>query len=72
MDVAYDVELADRVREPIACHRGVDEKRMFGGLAFLINGTMSVDVSSWAGLMVRVPAGDTEAATVTQKRADPR
>ena len=58
--MAYDAELADRVRELIASERGVEEKRMFGGLAFLINGNMSVAVSSRGGLMVRVPPGDTE------------
>lgn len=38
---------------------------MFGGLAFLLNGNMSVVVSGHGGLMVRVPAGDTEALLAT-------
>jgi len=59
--MAYDAELADRVRELIAPERGVEEKRMFGGLAFLINGNMSVCVSSKGGLMVRVPPEETAA-----------
>lgn len=58
--MAYDAELADRVRELVASERGVEEKKMFGGLAFLINGNMSVVVSSKGGLMVRVPRDDTE------------
>jgi TfoX/Sxy family transcriptional regulator of competence genes len=58
--VAYDTDLADRVRELVAGEAGVDEKRMFGGLAFLINGNMAVAVSSRGGLMVRVPAEETE------------
>lgn len=58
--MAYDAELADRVRELIAAERGVEEKKMFGGLAFLINGNMSVAVSSKGGLLVRVPADETE------------
>jgi TfoX/Sxy family transcriptional regulator of competence genes len=58
--MAYDTDLADRVRELLAPLRGVDEKRMFGGLAFLINGSMSVAVSRQGGLMVRVPPNDTE------------
>jgi TfoX/Sxy family transcriptional regulator of competence genes len=58
--VAYDEDLADRVRELIASERGVAEKRMFGGLAFLIDGNMSVCVSGHGGLMVRVPRDDTE------------
>jgi hypothetical protein len=58
--IAYDTDLADRVRELIAAERGVDEKPMFGGLAFLIGGNMSVCVSGRGGLMVRVPPEDTE------------
>ncbi len=58
--MAFDAELAERVRELLAAERGVDEKRMFGGLAFLVNGHMSVAVSREGGLMVRVPADQTE------------
>jgi TfoX/Sxy family transcriptional regulator of competence genes len=58
--MAYDLDLADRVRELLGPIRGVDEKRMFGGLAFLINGNMSVAVSGQGGLMVRVPPSETE------------
>lgn len=58
--MAYDTDLADRIRELLGPTRGVDEMRMFGGLAFLINGNMSVAVSGQGGLMVRVPPGDTE------------
>jgi TfoX/Sxy family transcriptional regulator of competence genes len=58
--MAYDEDLANRIRELVACERGVDEKRMFGGLAFLVNGNMSVAASGNGGLMVRVPPEDTE------------
>ncbi len=58
--MSYEADLADRVRELLGATRGVDEKRMFGGLAFLINGNMSVAVSRQGGLMVRVPPEDTE------------
>jgi len=58
--MAYDEDLAHRIRELIASERGVEEKRMFGGLAFLINGNMSVAVSGKGGLMVRVPPDETE------------
>jgi len=58
--VAYDTELADRIRELVAAERGVEERPMFGGLAFLINGNMSVAASSKGGLMVRVPPDETE------------
>jgi len=50
----YDEELADRVREQLADEEGVTEKRMFGGLAFLLGGNMAVAVSGRGGLMVRV------------------
>jgi TfoX/Sxy family transcriptional regulator of competence genes len=59
--VAYDEDLANRIRELLASERGVEEKRMFGGLAFLIDGNMSVAASGRGGLMVRVPPDDTEA-----------
>jgi TfoX/Sxy family transcriptional regulator of competence genes len=58
--MAYDEDLADRIRELIAAQPGVEQKRMFGGLAFLINGNMSVAVSARGGLMVRVPPDETE------------
>ena len=52
--MAYDEELAHRTRELLADQDGLTEKRMFGGLAFLLNGNMSVAVSSQGGLLVRV------------------
>jgi hypothetical protein len=58
--MAYDEDLADRIRELIGHERGVEEKRMFGGLAFLINGNMSVAASRTGGLMVRVPPNETD------------
>jgi TfoX/Sxy family transcriptional regulator of competence genes len=58
--MAYDEELANRIRELTAAERGVEEKRMFGGLAFLIGGHMSVAASGRGGLMVRVPPDETE------------
>jgi TfoX/Sxy family transcriptional regulator of competence genes len=58
--VAYDEDLANRIRELLSGERGVEEKRMFGGLAFLINGNMSVAASRQGGLLVRVPPEDTD------------
>jgi TfoX/Sxy family transcriptional regulator of competence genes len=58
--VAYDEDLANRIRELLGGERGVEEKAMFGGLAFLINGNMSVAASREGGLLVRVPRDDTE------------
>ena len=58
--MAYDEDLAARVRDAVAGEPGLSEKRMFGGLAFLINGNMSVAASGRGGLMVRVPPAETE------------
>jgi TfoX/Sxy family transcriptional regulator of competence genes len=52
--MAYDEELANRIRELVALEPGLTEKRMFGGLAFLIDGNMSVAASGRGGLLVRV------------------
>ena len=52
--MSYDHELADRIRELVAGAESVAEQRMFGGLAFLINGNMSVAASGQGGLLVRV------------------
>jgi TfoX/Sxy family transcriptional regulator of competence genes len=59
--VAFDEELADRVRELVGGTRGLSEKRMFGGLAFLVNGHMAVSVSRQGGLMVRFDPGEGDA-----------
>jgi TfoX/Sxy family transcriptional regulator of competence genes len=58
--MAYDTELAERIRELVAPLSGVEEKPMFGGLAFLINGNMSVAASGQGGLLVRVPPEDAD------------
>ena len=57
---AFDAELADRIREIVSGERGVTEKRMFGGLAFLVDGHMAVAASGQGGLMVRVPPDQTD------------
>ena len=59
--MAYDEDLANRVRELISLESGLTEKKMFGGLAFLLNGHMSVGVSGQGGLMVRVDPEETDA-----------
>jgi len=58
--MAYDQQLADRVRELVEHEQGLSEKPMFGGLAFLINGRMAVAVGSKGGLLLRVDPADTE------------
>ncbi len=52
--VAYDAGLAARIRELLADERGVTEQRMFGGLAFLVDGNMAVAASGQGGILVRV------------------
>ncbi len=59
--MAYDEELASRIRSVVAGASGLTEKRMFGGLAFLINGHMAVSASSKGGLLLRVDPAQTEA-----------
>jgi TfoX/Sxy family transcriptional regulator of competence genes len=59
--VAYDIDLANRVRELVQDEPGLTEKRMFGGLAFLINGNMAVSASGQGGLLLRVDPADTAA-----------
>ena len=59
--MAYDEDLANRVREVVQGAEGVTEMRMFGGLAFMINGNTAVTVSSKGGLMLRVDPADTDA-----------
>ena len=50
----YDEELADRIREALGTERGLTEKKMFGGLAFLIGGNMAIAASGQGGVLVRV------------------
>ena len=59
--MAYDEDLANRIRELIAADAAVTEQKMFGGLAFLIGGNMAVAASSQGGLLLRVPPDETEA-----------
>src|SRR3954463_6645917 len=56
----YDEDLANRLRELLADEDSVTEKKMFGGLAFLLNGHMSVSASGKGGLLVRLDPAETE------------
>jgi TfoX/Sxy family transcriptional regulator of competence genes len=58
--VAYDEDLADRIRELLSEQRGMTEKKMFGGLAFLIGGKMAIAASGQGGALVRVDPGDAD------------
>ena len=59
--MAYDEQLAERIRDLVAGERGVTEKKMFGGLAFLIGGNMAVAASGQGGLLVRVDPDESDA-----------
>jgi TfoX/Sxy family transcriptional regulator of competence genes len=59
--VAYDEALADTIREAVQGVAGLSEKRMFGGLAFLVNGNMAVAAAGHGGLLLRVDPAETEA-----------
>ena len=58
--MAYDEDLADRIRELVGREPGLTEKKMFGGLAFLLNGNMAVAASGQGGLLVRVDPEDAD------------
>jgi TfoX N-terminal domain len=58
--MAYDEELAARLREHLLGEPGLSEQTMFGGLAFLVNGNMAVAASGTGGLLLRVPPDRTE------------
>lgn len=63
--MAYDVELADRIRYLIGTGPGVTEKKMFGGLAFLVGGNMAISASGQGGALVHVDPAESAALTET-------
>ena len=68
--MAYDEHLAERIREIVAAEPGLTEKKMFGGLAFLINGHMAVSASGRGGLLLHVDHSETE-ALLAKPHAEP-
>jgi TfoX/Sxy family transcriptional regulator of competence genes len=58
--MAYDEDLADRIREQIGGDPAVTERKMFGGLAFLLGGNMAIAASGQGGVLVRVDPADSE------------
>ncbi|MGD9695707.1 MAG: TfoX/Sxy family protein [Thermoleophilia bacterium] len=68
--MAYDEDLAERVRALLAGEDDLREQRMFGGLAFLVAGSMAVAVRGRGGLMVRVDP-DRSVALVESTAAEP-
>ncbi len=58
--MVFDEDLAYRLRELLQEEKGLTEKRMFGGLAFLIHGNMAVSASRQGGLLLRVEPAETQ------------
>lgn len=58
--MAYDEDIAERIRELTSVEPGVSEKRMFGGLAFLVGGNMAIAASGQGGILVRVDPEQSE------------
>jgi TfoX/Sxy family transcriptional regulator of competence genes len=58
--VAYDEKLAQRIRELVAGEAALTEKKMFGGLAFLVGGNMAIAASGQGGVLVRVDPAQSE------------
>ena len=63
--MAYDEELANRIRELVGSEPGLTEKKMFGGLAFLIGGNMAVAASGQGGVLVRVDQAQSDKLVAT-------
>jgi len=59
--MAYDEDLAERLRAVLATESGLTQRRMFGGLAFLLGGHMAGAASGQGGLMLRVDPADSDA-----------
>jgi hypothetical protein len=65
--MAYDEEVAARIRELIGSEPSLTEKKMFGGLAFLVGGNMAVAASGQGGLLVRVDPSESNALVAGSK-----
>jgi len=63
--VAYDEELASRMRELLGDEPNLTEMKMFGGLAFLIGGNMAIAASGQGGALVRVDPADSDQLVAT-------
>ena len=63
--VPYDLELAERVRDALTSEPDVTERKMFGGLAFLVRGNMTVVVSGKGGLMIRADTATSDELVAT-------
>ena len=60
--MAFSEELADRIRDVLAMREGISERKMFGGLAFMVNGNMACGLMNDGGLMIRLEPDEVERA----------
>ncbi|SNT16530.1 TfoX/Sxy family protein [Rhodococcoides kyotonense] len=58
--MTYDVELADRIRDALTGEPSVVEKKMFGGLQFMVRGKIAVGAHSDGGLLVKTDPSRTD------------
>jgi TfoX/Sxy family transcriptional regulator of competence genes len=65
--MAYDERLAERIRELVGDEPGIAEKKMFGGLAFLVNGNMAIAASGQGGVLVRADPDESDRLVATTK-----
>jgi TfoX N-terminal domain len=65
--MAYDEDLGARIRDLIGPDPELTEKKMFGGLAFLIRGNMAISASGQGGVLVRVDPRQSDALVAATK-----
>ncbi|HET7743546.1 MAG TPA: TfoX/Sxy family protein [Gaiellaceae bacterium] len=65
--MAYDEDLATRMRDLLEGQAAVTEKKMFGGLAFLVGGNMAIAASGQGGVLVRVDPAESDELVATTK-----
>jgi TfoX/Sxy family transcriptional regulator of competence genes len=63
--MAYDEELADRIRAQLGDRADLTEKKMFGGLGFMIAGNMAIAASGQGGILVRVDPEESDELVAT-------
>ena len=63
--MAHDEQLADRIRRLLGSRADLSEKKMFGGLAFLIGGNMAIAASGQGGILVRVDPEESDTLVAT-------
>jgi TfoX/Sxy family transcriptional regulator of competence genes len=68
--MAYDEQLAERIRDLLADRRDVTERKMFGGLGFMIGGNMAIAASGQGGILVRADPEQSDKLVATTKASE--